>query len=196
MIDELFELLPEEIKHHLTRNGHICSFPHNLNNYLEFMGEGADRTVFALNDDYVVKFETEANSDQNIQEYYTYQDIEDSRVSTKFFTSDELLDMGVLFAERVIPMEDYFFNILGLEFYNVEKRIRIIDYVADFDLSEHGIHFLTEKLEGYIDNDILLELVAFADFAMIYGLQDMHSENIGVAKDGRFLALDLGFGSC
>ena len=195
MVDELFELLPADIKNHLIEYGHIDSFPHNLNNYLEFLGEGSDRAVFALNDDYVVKFEFQGGDDQNLQEYHTYQEDQVSETSTKIFANEKLLDMGLLFAERVVPMGDFFYELFGEKLYSKKKNIKVMDYIDDFDLSEHGIYFLVEKLTGWVDEEILEELEAFTSLAQLCGLQDMHSENIGVARDGRFLALDLGFGS-
>lgn len=196
MVEELFQLLPEDIKSYLKKNGNMSDFPYDLNNYFDYIGEGADREVFALNDDYVVKFERSYDSDQNWAEYDTYQEIKDYKLSTKIIGSPDLIEMGLIFAERVIPMEEYFHNILGNKLYgDGRKGIRLIDYVNDFDLSLHGIDFLLRKLKEAVREDILEELGSFADAAQVHGLLDIHSGNIGVSEDGHFLALDLGYGS-
>lgn len=198
MVNKLFNLLPTEIRKHLRSGQHINSFNGNLNNFLEYINEGADRQVFILNEEYVVKFDSDQSSDytQSQLEYESYQAIEDKEAITEIIASEELLELGVIFAERVVPLVDYFYNKFGDEIYNPEesKYIKTIDYIQDFNPSNDGMYIFSEFFYDRLDTDTLAELEHFVGYVEMNGLQDIHSDNIGIRKDGAFVALDLGYG--
>lgn len=188
----LFNLLPREVKDHFTDGGTYEDFPDDMNNFFEFIDEGADRAVFALSNDFVVKFEY--GHDQSLTEYETYKALEHKEVATKIYSNPWLVELGVIFAERVIPMEEYFLNILGDMIIDEEQDYYAMDFISDFSANENSLGSISEYLWDKIDSKTFEELSSFVGLVGITGLNDMHVANIGVSKDGRFMALDLGYG--
>ena len=188
----LFNLLPEEISSHYLNRGRLSDLKVNLNNYFEYIDEGSDREVFAINRDFVLKIE-EGNY-QSKSEWFTYQEKKDIRISTKIYSNEWLASRGIIFAERVIPMRDYFYDMLK----ECELDVDITEYmydINDFNADYDGYDDLYSMLSGKISEDVLEELGNFVELSVEHQLHDMHTQNIGVARDGTFLALDLGLGS-
>ena len=191
--DILFELLPDEIKEHFANGGTAMDLDDSvrISNYLEYLDEGADRTVYALNSDFVVKFET-TNADQSLVEFDMYQEYQDENIITKIYSTYELAEKGVIFAERVTPMREFLRWTLGDR--KDKRDWYLTDYFDDFSADEESLSSVYEYLWDELDKDVIEELTSFVGSVEMFGLNDMHVDNIGVNRHGKFLALDAGFG--
>lgn len=189
--EKLFELLPLEIQEHFNNGGTYEDLKENIHNYLEYLDEGADRVVFELNEDYVVKFEL--GNDQSIREYHTYHRLKEvkEKVTTEIFSNTTLSGQGLIFAERVTPMEEYFSELWGSRKEEGTDNY-LVDYVEEFSADRGTLEWFMDLVYYEVSESVLQELDNFVDLVDMYNLHDMHVGNIGVDKNGVFVALDLG----
>lgn len=160
-----------------------------IQDWRDYLGEGAYRVVYDLSNGWVVKYSNCASD--NLKEYVTYHSLPTEHLAAVVAT-EGLLRAGVIFMEKVEPIECdgvYTKESDSISLKNASHKMNryTMDYLEDDE---------AEALDEYFEREYLTEpgsFMSLMNFIWKWKINDAHDGNIGIKND-RFVMLDYNHG--